>query len=175
MRIGDRSSESADHPGEKNPSSESDASPEQEEAQTGSDYISDLCDKLLESSEGVACTLVYRDVSPQPGTTGSDIGPEDFRLGECDVPGPAERVCETAREELGKFIKNTFEAFGKQVVKCAAYAHGLGPVFEIYDWTSRVGRTVKALDSDNGMEVDLPFPVGGVEFVVRSRVGARTL
>jgi hypothetical protein len=86
--------------------------------------------------------------------------------------GGAEQRSDVAAEQVKAFVGGTLQAFAQGGLRLAAHAVGLGVPYEAYYWAAKGMHAIEALASDDGMEVDLPVPVDGLDLMVRiSTVG----
>jgi hypothetical protein len=93
----------------------------------------------------------------------------DAELGEVPESTDSEildQASDGATEEVRAFVDDTLKAFAQEGLRIAAHAVGLGPVYEVYYWGSKAVNAGEALVSDNGVELGLPVPVGGLDLMV---------
>ena len=77
-----------------------------------------------------------------------------------------EQPPDVASEEVKAFVDGTLQAFAQQGLRLAAHAMGVGLAYEAYYWANKSVHAIEALTSDDGIQVDLPVPVGGLDLMV---------
>jgi hypothetical protein len=85
---------------------------------------------------------------------------------ESKDPEAPDQASDVATEEARAFVDDTLKAFVQEGLRLGAHAVGLGPVYEVYYWGSKVVNAFEALVSDDGVELGLPVPVGGLDLMV---------
>lgn len=83
----------------------------------------------------------------------------------------ADRFWRAPADRIREFVRDSCRTFIEQTMRTAAYAHGAGAAFDVVFWTARATEAVKGLDSDSGTTVSVPFPVGGLDFLVSLELG----
>jgi hypothetical protein len=108
----------------------------------------------------------------EPGWNAMDIDISEAPSGEYidnKVPESLQDgLTEVATEEVTAFARGTLEAFTQEGVRLAMHAMGIGLAYEVYYWSDKGVHAIKALTSDDGIELDLPVPVvDGLDLMVR--------